>query len=119
MNQADFIQFAIDNLKSNAILGGLLAIAILFVFLRTVASTLIIGVAIPISIITTFVVMYLSKLELNMMTLGGLALGIGMLVDNSIVVLKTSSAFVIMAMPYGKRRLRAVPKWGWRLQLPL
>ncbi|NLC53318.1 MAG: efflux RND transporter permease subunit, partial [Firmicutes bacterium] len=93
MNQADFIQFAIENLKSNAVLGGLLAIAILFVFLRNVASTLIIGVAIPISIITTFVVMYLSKLELNMMTLGGLALGIGMLVDNSIVVLENIFRF--------------------------
>lgn len=93
MNQADFIQFAIDNLKSNAVTGGLLAIAILFVFLRNLASTLIIGVAIPISIITTFVVMYLSKLELNMMTLGGLALGVGMLVDNAIVVLENIFRF--------------------------
>lgn len=93
MNQADFIQFSIDNLKSNVMVGGLLAIAILFIFLRNLASTLIIGVAIPISIITTFVVMYLSKLELNMMTLGGLALGVGMLVDNAIVVLENIFRF--------------------------
>lgn len=88
MNQADFIQFAIDNLKSNALFGGMLAVAILFVFLRNIASTLIIGISIPISIITTFVLMYFGKLELNMMTLGGLALGVGMLVDNAIVVLE-------------------------------
>ncbi|HEY8393144.1 MAG TPA: efflux RND transporter permease subunit [Capillibacterium sp.] len=88
MNQADFIQLAIDNLKSNAIVGGLLAVAILYVFLRNIASTLIIGLSIPISIITTFVLMYFSNLELNMMTLGGLALGVGMLVDNAIVVLE-------------------------------
>ncbi|HHW11464.1 MAG TPA: efflux RND transporter permease subunit [Firmicutes bacterium] len=93
MNQADFIQFAIDTLQRNAVIGGLLAITILFVFLRNVASTLIIGVAIPTSIIATFVVMYLSKLELNMMTLGGLALGIGMLVDNAIVVLENIFRF--------------------------
>lgn len=88
MNQADFIQLSIDELKNNALLGGLLAVAILFIFLRNLASTLIIGVAIPISIVTTFVLMYFAKLELNMMTLGGLALGVGMLVDNAIVVLE-------------------------------
>lgn len=88
MNQADFIQFSIDNLKNNAVVGGLLAVAILFVFLRNIASTLIIGISIPISIITTFVMMYFAKLELNMMTMGGLALGVGMLVDNAIVVLE-------------------------------
>jgi HAE1 family hydrophobic/amphiphilic exporter-1 len=93
MNQADFIQMSIDNLKSNAIIGGLLAVAILYIFLRNLASTLIIGIAIPISIISTFVLMYFTKLELNMMTLGGLALGVGMLVDNSIVVLENIFRF--------------------------
>ena len=93
MNQADFIQYAIDTLRKNAVLGGLLAVAILFVFLRNLASTLIIGTAIPLSIIATFMVMYFSKLELNMMTLGGLALGMGMLVDNSIVVLENIFRF--------------------------
>ena len=93
MNQADFIQRSIDNLKSNAVVGGLLAVAILYLFLRNLASTLIIGVAIPISIITTFILLYFAKLNLNMMTLGGLALGVGMLVDNAIVVLENIYRF--------------------------
>ena len=93
MNQADFIQLSIDNLKSSAIIGGLLAVAILYVFLRNLASTLIIAIAIPISIISTFVLMYFTNLKLNMMTLGGLALGVGMLVDNAIVVLENIFRF--------------------------
>ncbi len=93
MNQAEFIQMSIDNLKSNAVVGGLLAIAILFLFLRNIASTMIIGISIPISIITTFVMIYFAKLNLNMMTLGGLALGVGMLVDNAIVVLENIYRF--------------------------
>jgi HAE1 family hydrophobic/amphiphilic exporter-1 len=93
MNQAEFIQMSIDNLKNNAIVGGLLAIAILFLFLRNIASTMIIGISIPISIITTFVLIYFAKLNLNMMTLGGLALGVGMLVDNAIVVLENIYRF--------------------------
>jgi HAE1 family hydrophobic/amphiphilic exporter-1 len=73
----------------NAVLiGGLLAIFILFLFLRNVASTLIISTAIPISIIATFGLMYFSGFTLNIITFGGLALGIGMLVDNAIVVLE-------------------------------
>ncbi len=93
MNQADFIQHAIRELRNSALLGGFLAVAILFLFLRNFPSTLIIGLSIPISIITTFVLMYFAKLELNMMTLGGLALGVGMMVDNAIVVLENIFRF--------------------------
>ncbi|NLW56418.1 MAG: efflux RND transporter permease subunit [Firmicutes bacterium] len=93
MNQADFIQHAIRELRNSALLGGFLAVAILYVFLRNISSTLIIGLSIPISIITTFVLMYFAKLELNMMTLGGLALGVGMMVDNAIVVLENIFRF--------------------------
>lgn len=88
MDQADFIQFSIDSLKSNAYVGGLLALAILLLFLKNITSTLVVGIAIPISVITTFILVYFAGLDLNMMTLGGLALGVGMLVDNSIVVLE-------------------------------
>lgn len=88
MNQATFIGKAIEMVQSNALQGAALAVLILFAFLRNVASTLIIALSIPISIIFTFSLMYFSKLTLNLMTLGGLALGIGMLVDNSIVVLE-------------------------------
>lgn len=88
MDQAQYIQFALDGLKDNAIMGGLLAVIILLLFLRNFTSTLIISISIPVSIIATFVLLYFAGLNLNMMTLGGLALGVGMLVDNAIVVLE-------------------------------
>jgi HAE1 family hydrophobic/amphiphilic exporter-1 len=87
-NQADYINLAIDNLINTAAIGGILAIVILLVFLRSFKTTLVIALSIPISIITTFVILYFTDITLNMMTIGGLALGIGMLVDNSIVVLE-------------------------------
>ncbi|WP_313346550.1 efflux RND transporter permease subunit [Sedimentibacter sp.] len=87
-DQAEFINFAINNLTKTALQGGLLAIIILLIFLRSFKTTLVIALSIPISIITTFVILYFADITLNMMTIGGLALGIGMLVDNSIVVLE-------------------------------
>lgn len=87
-NQADYINESIDNLKSTAITGAILAVIILLVFLRSFKTTLVIALSIPISIITTFVLLYFAGITLNMMTIGGLALGVGMLVDNSIVVLE-------------------------------
>ncbi len=88
-DQSVFIQHAVDEVKSTAKLGGLLAVLILFLFLRSVRSTLIVGISIPISIVATFAAMRLFDVSLNIMSLGGLALGIGMLVDNSIVVLES------------------------------
>ncbi len=88
MDQATFIERALGNVGRNALFGALLAVLILFIFLRNFRSTLIIAVAIPVSIITTFMLIYFGDLTINMMTLGGLALGVGMLVDNSIVVLE-------------------------------
>ena len=83
-----FIRDSINQMQKSAIIGGFLAVVILLVFLRNIRSTVIIALAIPIAIISTFILMYAAKLTLNMMTLGGLALGIGMLLDNSIVVLE-------------------------------
>ncbi|OQY27992.1 MAG: hypothetical protein B6244_08590 [Candidatus Cloacimonetes bacterium 4572_55] len=88
-DQSLFIESAIREVKSAAILGGLLAIAVLFFFLRSLPPTLIVGVSIPVSIVATFVPMKMCDVSLNIMSLGGLALGIGMLVDNSIVVLES------------------------------
>ncbi|WP_018247506.1 efflux RND transporter permease subunit [Orenia marismortui] len=88
VNQADFIEDAINNVKRNAVVGGGLAIFILLLFLKNIRSTIVIGTAIPISIVTAFVMMYFADLSLNLMTLGGVALGIGMLLDNAIVVLE-------------------------------
>ncbi len=86
---ADFIRFTLNTVTSSATLGGLLAVIVLFVFLRSLRTTLIVGAAMPISIIATFALMYYSKITLNVMSMGGLSLGIGMLVDNSIVVLES------------------------------
>ncbi len=87
-NQAKFIESTIDEVIHTAVLGGLLAILILLYFLKNLRSTIIIGVAIPISVIITFFLMFSFDISLNIISLGGLALGIGMLVDNSIVVLE-------------------------------
>jgi HAE1 family hydrophobic/amphiphilic exporter-1 len=88
-NQSKFIRSTIDQVKSAAVFGGILAVFVLLYFLKNFRSTLIIGAAIPISVVVTFFLMYSSKISLNIISLGGLALGIGMLVDNSIVVLES------------------------------
>ncbi|HHT9126438.1 MAG TPA: efflux RND transporter permease subunit [Candidatus Brocadiia bacterium] len=88
-DQSRFIEQSIKEVVNTAILGGILAVIILFFFLRTLKTTLIIGFSIPLSIVATFFFMYISGVSLNIMSLGGLALGIGMLVDNSIVVLES------------------------------
>ncbi|NOR15109.1 MAG: MMPL family transporter, partial [Candidatus Aminicenantes bacterium] len=88
-NQAKFIKSTIDQVKQTALIGGLLAVLVLLYFLKNLRSTLIIGAAIPISVVITFFLMYSSDISLNIISLGGLALGIGMLVDNSIVVLES------------------------------
>jgi HAE1 family hydrophobic/amphiphilic exporter-1 len=87
-NQGKFISDAVGEVQKTALLGILLAVIILFVFLRRIGATLIVSVAIPISVIATFNLMYFNDLTINIMTLGGLALGAGMLVDNAIVVME-------------------------------
>lgn len=87
-DSSDFIKKTIAEVADNLLIGAVLAMLILYVFLRSFKSTLIIGLSIPISVISTFALLYFSNLTLNMMTLGGLSLGVGMLVDNSIVVLE-------------------------------
>lgn len=88
MDQSKYIEQSINNVGTSAIFGGILAVLILFLILRNISSTFIIATAIPISIIATFGLIYFGGFTLNIMTFGGLALGIGMLVDNSIVVLE-------------------------------
>ncbi len=87
-DQGNYISSAIGEVSDSLIFGILLAVFVLFLFLRRIGPTFIVSAAIPISIIATFVLMYFSGLTLNIMTLGGLALGAGMLVDNAIVVLE-------------------------------
>jgi len=87
-DQSTFIASAISEVKQSAILGGILAILVLYGFLRDARSTIIIGLSIPVSVIGTFALMYRFDLSLNIMSLGGIALAIGLLVDNAIVVLE-------------------------------
>ena len=87
-NQARFVEDAIGEVETSAIHGAILAIFVLLVALRSWMVTLVIGLAIPISVLATFTLMYFEGLTLNIMTLGGLALGAGMLVDNAIVVIE-------------------------------
>jgi HAE1 family hydrophobic/amphiphilic exporter-1 len=88
LDQAQFIEFAIDSVKMNAILGAILAVLVIFMFLKDVRSTIIMAVSIPISVVSTFIMVYFAGFTLNMISLGGIALGVGMLVDNSIVVIE-------------------------------
>ena len=87
-DSANFIRASIHNVQDAAIAGGGLAIIVLLFFLRSFSSMAIIGVAIPISVIATFALMYFNGFTLNTVSFGGLALGVGMLVDNAIVVLE-------------------------------
>lgn len=88
-NQAEFIESAVTNLRDTAALGGFFAVGVLFLFLRDFRATAIIGLAIPMSVIIGFAPLYLQEISLNLMSLGGLALGVGMLVDNAVVVLES------------------------------
>lgn len=87
-NSALYIKSSIRNVNFSVLYGGCLAIIVLIVFLRNFRSTLVIGVSIPVSVIAAFALIHFYGLSLNLMTIGGLALGIGMLVDNAIVVLE-------------------------------
>ncbi len=87
-NQGQFINTAINEVEETALLGALMAVFILYIFLRRIKVTAIISFVIPVSVIATFNLMYFNGLSLNIMTLGGLALGAGMLVDNAIVVVE-------------------------------
>ena len=87
-DSSTYIKQSIGTVSSSAVQGGILALLVILVFLQNIRSTLILGTAIPISIIATFMAMFFWGLTLNVLTLGALALGVGMLVDNSIVVLE-------------------------------
>lgn len=88
MNQGSYIEIIIKSILSSMLLGALLAIIILALFLKDIKPTLVVAISIPLSVLFTLVLMYFTNISLNMMTLCGLALGIGMLVDNSVVVIE-------------------------------
>jgi HAE1 family hydrophobic/amphiphilic exporter-1 len=88
-DQSIFIENSVNEVRNAAVIGGILAFFVLYFFLRNIWSTIIICLAIPVSVIATFNLMFAGDISLNIMSLGGIALGIGMLVDNSVVVLES------------------------------
>jgi HAE1 family hydrophobic/amphiphilic exporter-1 len=102
-DQAVFIERAINNVREHAVVGGLLVVFIIFLFLRDFRSTLIVCTSIPVSIIGTFALLFFGGFTLNTMTFGGLALGVGMIVDAAIVVLENTHRHLHM----GKDRMTA------------
>ncbi len=92
-NSVDIIEQTINEVVKSVVQGALLAVAVLFIFLRSFKSTFIIGLAIPISVFITLMLMYFKGMTINMISMAGLLLGIGMLVDNSIVVLENIYAY--------------------------
>ena len=88
MDQGDYITLIVNSVLKNIIIGAVLAIFVLAIFLKDVKPTLVVAASIPLSVLTALILMYFTDISLNMMSLSGLALGIGMLVDNSIVVIE-------------------------------
>ncbi len=88
LDQGEYIEFATGSVVNNLMYGAILAIIVLIIFLRSARATFIVGISIPISLMFAIVLIYFSGITLNIVSLGGLALGIGMLVDNSIVVME-------------------------------
>ncbi len=88
IDTSEVIEESVDSVVSNILIGGAISVLILLLFLKSIRATIVIGVSIPIAIISTFILMYFTGESLNVLTLGGLALGIGMMVDSSIVILE-------------------------------
>lgn len=93
LDSAEFITKSINTVVKNTLFGSLLAILILYIFLKNIRTTLIIGISIPISLIASFILLYFNGITLNILTLGGLALAVGLLVDSAIVVLENIFRF--------------------------
>ncbi|MCD8356804.1 MAG: efflux RND transporter permease subunit [Clostridia bacterium] len=106
MDQGDYIHLIVNNVLSNLVMGGLLAVVVLLIFLRDIRPTIIIAFSIPLSVLFAVVLMYFSNMTLNMISLSGLALGVGMLVDNSIVVIENIYRLRNLGMPAAKAAVR-------------
>ncbi|MGH7259428.1 MAG: efflux RND transporter permease subunit [Nitrospiraceae bacterium] len=114
-DQSLYIRMAIKNLTEQALHGSVLAAAVILIFLRNLTSTLIISVAIPLSIMVTFIVLYFADMTLNVFTLGGLALGIGRLVDDSIVELEN----IQRHLNTGQKRWDAIVEAAREVAMPI
>lgn len=106
MDQGDYIEMIIDSVLSNLIWGALLAIIVLIIFLKDVKPTIVVAFSIPLSVLFAIVLMFFSNITINMISLSGLALGVGMLVDNSIVVIENIYRLRNEGMSAGKAAVR-------------
>ncbi|MFZ9888026.1 MAG: efflux RND transporter permease subunit, partial [Myxococcota bacterium] len=113
MDQSTYIESAVEGARGAAFLGGLLAVAVLLLFLRSFRATLLIAVSIPASVLVTFLVMDRAGLSLNLMSLGGVALGVGMLVDNGVVVLES----IVHRLQRGERGSEAAARGAHEVAL--
>ena len=105
MDQGDYIDIIINSVLQNLLMGAVLAIIILYLFLRDIKPTLIVALSIPVSVIFALVLMYFSGVTLNMISLSGLAIGVGMLVDNSVVVIENIYRLLNCGVPPVKAAL--------------
>ncbi|KAA3613309.1 MAG: AcrB/AcrD/AcrF family protein [Calditrichaeota bacterium] len=111
-DQSQFIQSSVDEVMNTAIWGAIFAVIVLMLFLRSFKSTSIISLAIPISIVVTFFCMFIADVSLNIMSLGGLALGVGMLVDNAIVVLEAIDRYRAKGVPIAEAASKGASEVG-------
>ena len=102
MDQGDYIKLIIQSVLKNLIYGAILAIIVLVLFLKDVKPTIVVAFSIPLSVLFAIVLMYFSNVTLNIISLSGLALGVGMLVDNSIVVIENIYRLRSMGVPAPK-----------------
>ena len=112
-DQGDYVKLAVGNIGQSLLLGGLFAMLVFFFFLRGIKSPIIIGIAIPYSVIVTFVLMYFADFSLNIMTLGALALGIGMFVDNAIIVIENIERHLSMGKDPKEGGIRGNERNWW------
>jgi HAE1 family hydrophobic/amphiphilic exporter-1 len=112
MSQGDFIHMAISSVVQNLLIGAALAIIILFLFLRDLRPTLIVGISIPVSVLFALVLMYFSGVTMNVISMSGLAIGIGMLVDNSIVVIENIYRLRSEGVPVKEAAVEGVKEVG-------
>lgn len=112
MDQSDYINKSIGSTSRTLVEGAILAVVIIFLFMRSLRSTAIVGIAIPLSLVTTFIVMFYNGSTLNIITLGGLALGVGRMIDDSIVVFENIYRHRSLGLPAGEAALKGTSEVG-------
>lgn len=113
-NQGNYITIVINSILTSMVVGAALAIIVLAIFLKDIKPTLVVGISIPLSVLFAVVLMYFTGLDLNVMTLAGLSLGIGMLVDNSVVVIENVYRLRSRGVPAARAAVQGTNRWACR-----